>query len=98
MGRTYPIRHVGIPYPPVIAYIDGIGPDEAEGTLKRIFEARTKSAGRLWEIVAVQSLNPDSLRESMRLYGQVMFGDSPLTRAQREMIAVVTSQVNDCHY
>jgi len=27
-----------------------------------------------------------------------MFGDSPLSRAHREMIAVVTSQANDCHY
>ena len=28
----------------------------------------------------------------------IMFGESPLTRAQREMIAVVTSQANDCFY
>jgi alkylhydroperoxidase family enzyme len=34
----------------------------------------------------------------MRLYSTIMFGDSPLSRTQREMIAVVTSQVNECHY
>jgi alkylhydroperoxidase family enzyme len=38
------------------------------------------------------------MRDSMRLYGSIMFGPSPLSRAQREMIAVVTSTVNDCHY
>jgi len=38
------------------------------------------------------------MRDSIRLYSTIMFGDSPLTRAQREMIAVVTSEVNECHY
>lgn len=79
-------------------YIDKISPEDADGLLDRIFQARTKAAGRLWEIVAIQSLNAESLRESMRMYGQIMFGESPLSRAQREMIAVVTSQANDCHY
>lgn len=79
-------------------YIAKIPPEQAQGLLDQVFRARTKTAGRLWEIVAVQSLNPETLRESMRMYGQIMFGDSPLSRAQREMIAVVTSQVNDCHY
>ena len=81
-----------------MAYIDKIAPEHADGLLDRILQARTKSAGRLWEIVAIQSLNAETLRESMRMYGQIMFGDSPVSRAQREMLAVVTSQVNDCHY
>lgn len=81
-----------------MAHIDKVAPHEASGLLDRIFQARTKSAGRLWEIVAVQSLNPETLRESMRMYGQIMFGDSPLSRAQREMIAVVTSVANACEY
>jgi len=79
-------------------FIDKITPETADGLLDRIFQARTKSAGRLWEIVAIQSLNPKTLRESMRMYGQVMFGESPLSRSHREMIAVVTSLANDCHY
>lgn len=81
-----------------MAYIEKIAPDEADGLLRRVFQARTKAGGRLWEIVAVQSLNAATLRDSMRFYGQVMFGESELSRAQREMIAVVTSQVNECHY
>jgi AhpD family alkylhydroperoxidase len=32
------------------------------------------------------------------LYGTLLFAESPLSRAQREMIAVVTSQVNECVY
>lgn len=81
-----------------MAYIQKIAPEDAEGLLGRILNARTKSGGRLWEIVAVQSLSPATLRDSMRFYGQVMFGESALSRAEREMIAVVTSQINECHY
>lgn len=81
-----------------MAYVEKIAPEEAEGVLARIFKARTKAGGRLWEIIAVQSLTPETLRESLRFYGQVMFGKSALSRATREMIAVVTSQVNECHY
>ena len=57
-----------------------------------------RRAGRIWNIVAVQSQNPGALRDSMRLYSTLMFGASPLSRAQREMIAVVTSRANDCFY
>jgi alkylhydroperoxidase family enzyme len=32
------------------------------------------------------------------LYAHLMRGRSALTRSQREMIAVVASAVNDCHY
>lgn len=81
-----------------MAHVDTTGPDDADGLLERIYRARMASSGRLWNIVSVQSQNPETLRESMRLYGAAMFGESPLGRARREMIAVVTSQVNECHY
>ncbi len=34
----------------------------------------------------------------MKLYGALLFGPSPLSRWQREMLAVVTSKTNDCFY
>ncbi len=81
-----------------MAHVDVIGPDGADGLLERIYRQRVASAGRLWNIVSIQCHNPETLRESMRLYGAAMFCESPLTRAQREMIAVVTSRLNECHY
>ncbi len=72
--------------------------DEATGTTKREYDAAVRRAGRIWNIVSIQSQLPEVMKDSMRLYGSIMYGPSPLTRAQREMIAVVTSQVNDCHY
>jgi alkylhydroperoxidase family enzyme len=81
-----------------MSYLEPIPHHEAEGLLKREYDLAVKRAGRIWGIVAIQSHNPAALRDSIRFYGTLMFGDSPLTRAQREMVAVVTSQVNECDY
>ena len=32
------------------------------------------------------------------LYRELMYGSGPLSRSQREMIAVVVSAANGCHY
>jgi alkylhydroperoxidase family enzyme len=79
-------------------HIDVTPFDEATGVTKEEYDAAIRRAGRIWNIVSIQSQLPEVMRDSMRLYGSIMFGSSPLTRAQREMIAVVTSRANDCHY
>lgn len=79
-------------------YVEEIRPEDAVGVTKREYDAALRRAGRIWHIVSVMSQNGQLMRDSMRMYGTLMFGDSPLTRAQREMIAVVTSQVNECYY
>ena len=75
-----------------------MGDDEAAGPLRRLYDEARKRAGRVFGIVRAMSLAPRTLESSMALYRQVMFGESELTRAQREMLAVVTSRANDCHY
>ncbi len=71
---------------------------EATGLLKRQFDAALKRAGRVWHIVHVMSLNPSVLRASIALYGSLMLERSPLSRAQRELLATVVSSEVDCHY
>jgi alkylhydroperoxidase family enzyme len=44
------------------------------------------------------SLRPGVLEPSMELYRAIMFGPSELSRAERELLAVVVSRANDCHY
>ncbi len=65
---------------------------------RREYDAAQRRAGRIWNIVSIQSQLPEVMRDSMKIYQSIMYGPSPLTRAQREMMAVVTSQANDCHY
>jgi alkylhydroperoxidase family enzyme len=72
--------------------------DETSGVARREYDAAMRRAGRVWNIVSIQSQLPEVMRDSMRLYSSIMYGPSPLSRAQREMLAVVTSRYNDCHY
>lgn len=81
-----------------MAHIEQIPPEKAVGVTKREYEAAVRRAGRVWNIVSIMSQNGPTMRDSMRLYGTLLFAESPLSRSQREMIAVVTSQVNECVY
>jgi len=71
---------------------------EAAGLLREEYDAAMARAGKVFNIVKAMSLRPAVLRESMRLYREIMFGSSGLTRQERELIAVVVSRENDCHY
>ncbi len=81
-----------------MAWIKTIAEDEAEGSVKRQYDAAVKRAGRVFNILKINSLKPDFMRSFLALYQQLMLGPSRLTRAQREMIAVVVSKTNSCHY
>jgi len=71
---------------------------EATGLLKSEFDKALKRAGRVWHIVHIMSVNPRMLRDSIGFYISAMKSESPLTRAQREMLAVVVSFENHCVY
>ena len=81
-----------------MAYIRLVGEESATGALRTLYDAAVHRAGRVWNIVKTMSPNPPVLDASLRLYEQIMKGPSPLTRGQREMVAVVVSKVNDCFY
>lgn len=81
-----------------MSWIREITLEEATGFLKKQLEAAVERAGRVWNIVQVMSLNPRSMDSSLKLYGAVMFGESPLSRSQREMLATVVSKVQGCVY
>jgi alkylhydroperoxidase family enzyme len=80
-------------------WIKTVAPDEAEGLLKRLYEGAIQRAGKLFNVIRLQSPRPRVLRASTQLYSEVMHSaESGLTRAQREMIATTVSRANDCHY
>lgn len=79
-------------------WIEQISVEDATGILKKEFDKAIQRAGRLWHIVHIMSLNPRVLRTSMDQYSAIMFGRSPLSRAQREMLATVVAVENDCYY
>jgi uncharacterized peroxidase-related enzyme len=81
-----------------MAWIKMIEPAEATGELKAEYEKAERRAGRVFNILKVQSLNAPTLNASIQLYLTTMYGESGLTRAEREMLGTVVSWANHCFY
>ena len=81
-----------------MAWIHMIPEAEATGRLKELYEKYTEPWGGVDNILKIHSLNPRSMDVHFALYVTVMRGRSDLTREQREMIAIVSSVANQCHY
>lgn len=49
-------------------------------------------------ILRIHGVHSRTMRQHYDFYRELMYGRSPLSRVQREMIAVVVSAANECHY
>lgn len=49
-------------------------------------------------IIRVHGVHSRAIPLHYDLYRELMYGPGPLSRIQREMIAVTVSRLNDCHY
>ena len=81
-----------------MAYIRLIDESEADGLLAEEYDAAVERAGKVFNILKAMSLRPGVLRASMELYNEIMFGESGLSRRERELLATVTSAEQSCHY
>ena len=81
-----------------MAWIKVIQEVEASSELKQLYEQMMEPWGGVDNILKIHSLNPPSLRTHFEFYRTLMRGKSGLSRIQREMIAVVVSAANHCHY
>jgi uncharacterized peroxidase-related enzyme len=76
--------------PPARAKLD---PD-----LRKYFAACDEKVGFLPNVLAAYSFEQEKLRAFIGMYNDLMLDDSPLTKLEREMIAVVVSSANRCYY
>lgn len=81
-----------------MSYIETIHESAAVGELAELYKRTGNPDGTVDNVMRVHALNPASLRTHFDLYVQSMHKPSPLSRAEREMVAVVVSRVNGCHY
>jgi uncharacterized peroxidase-related enzyme len=81
-----------------VPHIRLIDEDDADGLLREEYDAAVERAGKVFNILKAMSLNPPVLRASMELYKAIMFGESGLSRRERELLATVTSAAQNCHY
>ena len=82
-----------------MAWIDMVDEDKAEVKLAKLYDKLTRSGeNEVAHVLKVQSLNPNLLEDHLKIYKTIMFGSSNLSRRQREMMATVVSDINECHY
>ncbi len=81
-----------------MAWIEMIAEEDAVGDLREAYEKLVEPWGGVDNIMKIHSLNLPSLWAHFELYKVVMVGRSRIRRYQREMIAVVVSAANECHY
>jgi len=72
--------------------------EEAPAGVLEMYEKANEKLGFIPNVLRVYALRPRHLELWNAFYDDLMRGDSTLTRPQREMIAVVVSTVNRCHY
>jgi alkylhydroperoxidase family enzyme len=95
------VTRVNPSHPPAdaIAWIDSVTEPAAIGLLGELYAKETDpQTGLVDNILKVHSLHPETLRAHIDMYRTVMYGRSAITRTEREMIGVVVSKINDCHY
>ena len=61
-------------------------------------QARDPATGRLDHIMEIHNLHPAGLQAHYVLYRAVMQPTASLPKLEREMIALVVSTINACHY
>lgn len=79
-------------------FIRVIRPEEATGDLKKQYELVAKTRGAVGNVWKATSLHPASIGAHLTLYQEVHFGEGPLSRRERELVATVVSRENACAY
>ncbi len=81
------------------AWIHMVDEVEAQGELKELYDRmRDPATGEVDNILRIHGQHPATLQAHYLLYRTLMYGKSNLRRPEREMIAVVVSALNHCHY
>jgi len=77
-------------------FIQTIPESEASGELAELYRRLAYPDGSVDEAFKVLSLNPKLLAADAALYDTIMYGESPLARAERELLALTVSRLNGC--
>ena len=81
-----------------MGWIKVINETDADQELTASYAEVRGARGIVANILRIHSVHPAVMSAHVRLYRELMFGESELTRAEREIIAVAVSVVNGCHY
>ena len=87
--------HTGSPVP----WIETIREDEWDGQLVEMYGKVVDGAyDRVDNIMQIHSLDPAAMQSHLGVYNAAMSGTKTLRKVERELIALIVSDINDCHY
>ena len=66
--------------------------------VRDLFAACEEKLSFVPNVFRAYAVDAEKLRHFRAMYNDLMLGESPLSKLEREMIAVVVSAVNRCHY
>jgi uncharacterized peroxidase-related enzyme len=81
-----------------ISLVPEVNETELDEDIQTVFAKCRHKLGLVPNVIKVMSYHPAKLRNFMLTYNELMLGESPLSKLEREMIAVVVSSHNDCEY
>lgn len=81
------------------AWIETVSEAAASGRLAELYERFAEPAtGRVDHVLRVHSLDVEGLEAHVAVYLSAMRGSGSFPALEREMVAVVVSAANGCHY
>jgi uncharacterized peroxidase-related enzyme len=81
-----------------MAWIETIDHEESEGRTREVYDRIMRERNHLANVFVAQGMDPDVLEDNLNLYVDLMLNPGPLSREEREMIAVIVSSANRCAY
>jgi alkylhydroperoxidase family enzyme len=82
-----------------LAWIETPREDEWQGDLSEIYgEIVDRHHQRVDNIFQIHGLNPRAMAAHNALYESAMSGTGTLRKVERELIALIVSDLNECHY
>jgi len=82
-----------------VAWIDTIREDEWEGDLAELYgRIADPTSGRVDNIIQIHSLDAAAMAGHQAVYEAAMGSTKTLRKVERELIALVVSDINGCHY
>ena len=82
-----------------MSWIETVDEEDAGGELARLYaQVVDPNSGAVDNIMKIHSLHPSGLRAHFAIYSAAMTGTPGLRKVDREMIALIVSGANECHY
>ncbi len=81
-----------------MAWIEVLERENAQGQLSEIYDEVSRKRGGIANVYKIHSMNPPTLKAHLELYMSLLYRKGGLSRAQREMIAVTVSALDECEY